>query len=322
MSDRLPHWDMSVVYPGLDSPEFEAAMVDAIAEMDALVALFADHAIGPRGTSDVDDETVRVFEEVMTHLNATFAKESGLVAYIHGFIATDSTNELAQAKNSELSQHWLKVQMLDARLTAWLGSLDVDTLIDRSEVAADHEFMVRRAKVEAEHLMSPGEEVLAAQLSLSGGSAWRKLYGNFTSQLTVELELDGKTEEHPMSAVRNLAHNPNRDVRRKAYEAELAAWETSAVPIAAALNSVKGETNTLSAGRLWASPLDEACHGNNMDRESLDAMMSAAREAFPHFRRYLRAKAKAIGVDRLAWYDLFATVGGDESAWRYADAEK
>ena len=218
MSDRLPHWDMSVVYPGLDSPEFAAALADAIEEIDALVDLFGRHTIGPRASSDVDDDTVRVFEEVMTHLNATFAKESGLMAYIHGFIATDSTDELAQAKSSELSQHWLKVQMLDARLTAWLGSLDVEALIGESEIAADHAFMLRRAKVEAEHLMSPGEEVLAAQLSLSGGSAWAKLYGNFTSQITVELELDGKTEEHPMSAARNFAHNPNRDVRRKAYE--------------------------------------------------------------------------------------------------------
>ncbi|MEO2003251.1 MAG: M3 family oligoendopeptidase, partial [Candidatus Poribacteria bacterium] len=321
MADSLPHWDMSVVYPGLDSGEFDAAMADTIEEIAGLVEVFEEHSIGAASSPEVDDRVVRVFEIVVSRLNAAFTKGYALDAYIHGFITTDTTNEQAQANSSELNQHWLKVQLLDARLTAWLGSLDVDALVAQSSVAADHEFMLRRAKVEAEHLMSAEEEALATELSLTGRTAWQKLYGNFTSQLVVDLDLDGKVEEHPMSAIRNFAYSPSREVRREAYEAELDAWETAAVPVAAALNSVKGEMNTLSAKRKWASPLDQALHGNNMDRASLDAMMTAARESFPHFRRYLRAKAKAIGVDRLAWYDLFASVSADTAEWRYADAE-
>jgi pepF/M3 family oligoendopeptidase len=46
-------------------------------------------------------------------------------------------------------------------------------------------------------------------------------------------------------------------------------------------------------------------------------MMGAAREFFPDFRRYLRAKAKLIGVERLAWYDMFAPVGAAGRAWSY-----
>ncbi len=321
MPDSLPHWDMSVVYPGLDSPEFQEAFEDAIVEIDRLVAVFDEERIGLGASGDTNDGTVARFEKVIAQLNTTFRTESGVVAYIHGFIATDSTNETAQARSSELSQHWVKVKMLDARLTAWLGSLDVDALVQRSEVAAGHEFVLRRAKIEAERLMSPDEETLAAQLSVTGSTAWQKLYRNFTSQIVVDLDLDGDVEEHPMSGVRNFAHNPNREVRRKAYEAELKAWETAAVPIAAALNGVKGETATLAQRRGWGSALDEALHGNNMDRASLDAMMTAAQDAFPEFRRYLRAKARAIGVERLAFYDLFATVGGDEASWTYSQAE-
>jgi oligoendopeptidase F len=49
-------------------------------------------------------------------------------------------------------------------------------------------------------------------------------------------------------------------------------------------------------------------------------MFAAAHEVFPDFRRYLRAKAGALGLDTLAWYDLFAPLGSgrewsfDESA--------
>jgi pepF/M3 family oligoendopeptidase len=92
------------------------------------------------------------------------------------------------------------------------------------------------------------------------------------------------------------------------------------VPIAAALNGVKGEVNTLSRRRNWDTALDEAIFDSNIDRQTLDAMLQAARESFPDFRRYMRAKARALGIERLAWYDIFAPVGESTRVWQYPDA--
>ena len=59
-----------------------------------------------------------------------------------------------------------------------------------------------------------------------------------------------------MSMVRNLACEADRDLRRRAYEAELEGWKRVALPIAAALNSIKGEVNVLTRRRGWESPLE------------------------------------------------------------------
>ena len=168
-------------------------------------------------------------------------------------------------------------------------------------------------------MMSPAEESLAAEMNLSGGSAWSRLHGNVTSQIGVSVE--GIEGQLPISAVRNLARDPRREVRRRAYEAELAAWEQHSVPLAAALNGIKGEVNTLTERRGWPAPLDEALFASGIDRQTLDAMLEAARAVFPDFRRYLRAKARALGLPRLAWYDLFAPVGSQSTAWTYTAAE-
>jgi pepF/M3 family oligoendopeptidase len=113
--------------------------------------------------------------------------------------------------------------------------------------------------------------------------------------------------------------NPDREVRRRAYEAELAAWKQWETPLAAALNGVKGEHVTLARKRSWESALDEALFQNHIDRETLDAMMQAAREAFPDIRRYWRAKARALGLegDQLMWYDLMAPVGENNREWTW-----
>ncbi|MDW8148347.1 MAG: M3 family oligoendopeptidase [Roseiflexaceae bacterium] len=320
-SETLPHWDMTVVYPALDSPEFNRDLTAVRQAFDDVTTLFDRLGIDRRDGQATDDDAIKAFDTVIAALNELLEQFSTLRAYSYSFVATDSRNEQAQAALSLLLQDSVKLTKLLKRLTAWIGGLDVETLIRRSTVARDHAYLVRRAAEEARHLMSPTEEELAAELDLSGGIAWTRLYQNLTLQLMVPIERDGQVVELPMSQVRNLARDPDREVRRRAYEAELAAWERAALPIAAALNSIKGQVLTLNRRRGWASPLDASLFDNGIDRATLDAMMTAAREFFPDFRRYLRAKARLLGVERLAWYDLFAPVGASGRNWQFSDAE-
>ncbi len=316
----LPHWDMTVVYPSLESPEFDAGFQSVIASIEQLGKLFERHKIAKHDPTPLDDATVQSFETVVNALNAALEDVRTMMAYVSSFVTTDSRNNLAQAKLSELQQHFVRLQILDTRLTAWIGSLDVDTLVKRSQVARDHAYMLHKAKIEAEHQLSPAEESLVAELRPTGSTAWMRLHGNFTSQLLVKVE--GQPQDLPMSMVRNLAYEPDRETRRRAYEAEIDAWKKSAIPIAAAMNSIKGATLLLSKKRKWDSPLDETLFDNNIDRQTLDAMMTAAHESFPDFRRYLRAKARALKLDALAWYDLFAPLGDGGRVWSYDEGTR
>ena len=318
--NTLPHWDMTPVYPSLEAVEFETGFQAAVQAIDQLVALFDEHNVGLREPAPLDAATVHSFETVIERFNTVLEETHTLGAYIASFVTTNTRNELAQARYSEYQQHTMKLSLLDTRFTAWIGSLDVAALIERSALAREHAFMLRKAKEEATHLMSPAEEALATELNLTGGTAWGKLHSNFTSQLLVTLELDGEEQTLPMSAVRNLAHDPDRQVRRRAYEAEIATWQSAETPLAAAMNSIKGEVNVLARRRGWDSPLDAMLFVNNMDRQTLDAMMEAAYESFPDFRRYLRAKARALGLPALTWYDMFSPVGEGVREWPYEEA--
>ena len=296
-SSNLPHWDMSVVFPGLDSSDFAQGFEQAIAKVDALQALFDAHDIGNPGVETAfGEETVAVFESVLVQINDTMDVVQELVAYINSFITTDSRNDLAQSAMSRIQLQGVRLSKLGTRLTAWLGQLPAQELVAQSAVAGDHAYALEKAHLQSQHLLSRESEDLVAELSPSGGDGWSKLYGNFTSQLVVSLELNSQPTELPMSSVRNLAYHAERSVRRQAYEAELKAWRTAAVPLAAALNSIKGEVNTLVRHRRWDSALQTTLVQNNMDRASLEAMMSAAHDSFPDFRRYFRHGSYKKGV--------------------------
>lgn len=312
----LPHWDMTVVYPSLDSPEFAEGFAATTRSITELGELFDELKIGQQPTGPLDDATVQAFDRVVARYDTVIAQIVTLRAYIQSFVATDSRNDQAQARLSELQTHLVLLGQLGTRFTAWIGSLDVDALVQQSALAHEHAYVLERAKQQALHLMSPVEEALAVELNVTGGTAWAKFHGNLTSQLMVPIEHEGHSEL-PMSVIRNLALEADRTTRQRGYEAEIKGWQSVAVPLAAAFNSIKGEVNTLSQRRGWDAPLNTALFDNNIDRATLDAMMQAAHESFPDFRRYLRAKAHALGVPSLAWYDMFAPVGSSSKVWEY-----
>ncbi len=316
----LPHWDMTVIYPGLNSPEFDQGFAHFVQQIADLVRLFDSHNIQASSTSSVTAEVLQTFETVTTSYNAALEEATTLGAYLSCFVTTDTRDTLAQARNSEFQQHAARLSLLQTRYAAWIGSLDVDELCQRSGLAREHAYMLQKARELSAHLLSPAEEDLAAELELSSGAGWEKLHGDVTSRIVVPLEVRGERQELPMSMVRNLAFDADREVRRAGYTAELAGWKQAAVPLAAAINGIKGQVNTLSRRRGWSSPLDASLFEANIDRETLEAMLTAARESLPDFRRYLHAKARALGLDQLAWYDIFAPVGEAHKVWDFDDA--
>lgn len=316
-TQALPRWDLDVFFPGLASQAFQTEFKGVVEAIAGLEAVYDEHAVGADGNTD--QPTPEVFDEVIDGTNHLLERFETLQSYLYGLIATDASNDQAQARWSELQQPQLRLELIGRRLAAWIGTLDLERLLAESTTAAEHAYFLGRAAEEARHLMAPELEALAASLRLTGSEAWGKLHRDVTSRLDVHLELPDGPTDRPMSAVRNLAFDSDREVRRIAYETELETWQDWRVPLAASINSIKGEVNTLVDRRSWGTALDFALFNNHIDRATLDAMMDAVRESFPDFRRYLKAKATMLGVDRLPWYDLFAPLGDGGTAWAFDD---
>jgi pepF/M3 family oligoendopeptidase len=91
-------------------------------------------------------------------------------------------------------------------------------------------------------------------------------------------------------------------------------------PLAACLNGVKGAVQTLNVRRGRTDALHEALDQARIERETLEAMFAAMRSSFPAFRRYFRGKARLLGKQSLAWWDLFAPVTLSERRYDFEEA--
>lgn len=314
-------WDLTNVYPSLDSKQFTTAIKNYKSMLDELEAFFKKAG---KADSQTDPKKLgKILGDAVDRFNTLLELSNTLGAYIYSFISTDSRNKEAMRVLSEYEQMSVKLNVLNTRFTAWAGKLGKPAIKKAATTNASakaHEFALLEAAEQSKYLMSDAEETLAAELTLSGGNAFSKLQGTLTSQLTVDFELDGEVKKMPTPALINLRSHPDESVRRRGYEAENIAWEGVKETLAACMNGVKGEALVLDKKRGREDSLHSSIDAARIDRATLNAMLGAMEDSFPMFRRYFKHKAKLIGKEKLAWWDIFAPLGKTDKVYSWDEA--
>jgi pepF/M3 family oligoendopeptidase len=307
-ADPLPRWSVADVHESLDARSVSDAMEQIGAGATRLAALFDEHDVRATEPRPVTADDGLTADAVIRSYNSVVEQLEELAAVVYATVTTDSRDERAQALASQLDIHEATITPLLARLADWVHALGVDELAAVSGEVHDHRGPLTRLDERAHHQMSESEEGLYAELATTGSAAWGRLQQDVTSQLTTEIRYpDGRTETLPMPAIRGLATSIDPEVRKAAFDAELEAWPTVAAPVAAAMNAIKGEANTVNRRRRWDSPLDASLFGNSVSRATFEAMHAAVTDALPDFRRWMRTKATLHGhADGLPWWDLVA----------------
>jgi pepF/M3 family oligoendopeptidase len=318
-----PHWDLSNVYSSLSSENF-ATDFKKLEKNLAELEKFADNTLSKLDESAEPAALAKAAATLIDRFNDILLTSGTLRAYISSFVSTDSYNKEALKKESEFELVAVKLEQLGTIATAWIGKVakQLPEFVDLKPSTKAHAFFLQEAGEQSKYLMSPKEEALAAELGLSGANAWGKLQGTVTSQLSVEFELNGKVQKLPMPALINLRSHPDENTRKRAYEAENEAWAKVKEPLAAAMNGVKGEVNTLNRHRGRRDCVHSSLDAARIDQETLDAMMGAMKDSFPMFRKYFKAKAARFGVKKLQWWNLFAPAGESKMVFSYDQAKK
>lgn len=304
-------WNLSVIYQGLTDPAYEAD-VKLFEEAVASTKEVIENAKGMEDKEKV--ETLLLQEEKVYEL---YFK---LMGYVELSQSVDSSNGDLMAQGSRLQKIYSNYAPYEAAIKKMYAKIgDLDKVMEESELAKEYSFRLNELKEDAKYLFSDEVEAMITSMNMFAGDAWNKLQGYMTS--TLKVDYDGG--QITLSEVRNLAYSPDADVRKKAYEAEVAAYEKIQDGVAFAINNIKTQVTMLCNKRGHESVLDMTLKQSRLKRETLEAMMDAIREALPVFRGYLRKKAEMLGYENgLPWFELFAPMGKADKTFTIEEAKK
>ena len=195
---------------------------------------------------------------------------------------------------------------------------------------------LRNVRRYREHLLSEPEEKILSEKSLTGATAWARLFEELTSAIEVELpgaRADGSAgaagqsgtdgvERVALDVALSRLALPDREVRRTAAEAVTAALEPGLRTRAYVLNTLLADKSVDDRLRRYPNWLAARNLANEASDESVQALIDAVRGRYELARRWYRLKAGLLGVERLADYDRMAAVTQDEVSFTYAQARE
>jgi oligoendopeptidase F len=294
-------WDLAPLLPAPDDAGVEQLLAEAEAKADELAKLH-----GRIAELDADG-----LVEFMTGL----AEVHDLIGRAGSFVgldfAADTTNPVRGARMQKVDERSAVIgtKLLFFELEwAELDDDRVEALLSDSRLAfASHH--LRSARRYRPHLLSEPEEVVLTEKSVTGSSAWQRLFDEQVSAITIEIGGETTTLEAGLSQLQA----PDRAVRQAAAEAVTAGLAPGLRTRGFVLNTLLADKSIDDRMRHFGSWIASRNLSNEASDESVQALVDAVQRRYAIPQRWYTLKAQLLGIDRLADFDRMASVGGAES---------
>lgn len=311
------NWSLKELYLSFESSEFSKDKN----ELKNYIEGFKDWSEELTKDANYTKEKIENYIAKSVKIDNLFSK---LASFCQLTLSVDTNHKEALKNIEEFENLISSIAEYSSSIEKWLGEINnLDELSVKSSIINEHKFYLNEKIKNKKYILSDKEEAIISKMKNTGSGAFGKLRDSLTSNLTVEITINNETKVLPLAIIRNMAHEKDSELRKAAYFSELKAYKNIDTAVAACLNGIKGEVITVSATRGYSSPLEEAVKTSNMEKETLDSMISAIKEKLPLFRKYFKRKAELLGhKNGLPFYDLFAPIGDSEMKFDYKNGKK
>jgi oligoendopeptidase F len=306
-------WDLEPLVEG-DGPDgVEQRMAQALERAQAFAGRYAGKL------AELDSDGLRAAMEELAAIHELIGRAGTYAALRFSTNTADPANgallQLAQERGTAIETTLL---FFDLEWAA-LDDEHAERLLAGNglDFCRHHLRNVRRYR---EHLLSEPEEKILSEKSLTGASAWTRLFEELTS--AIEVQLGGDDGNAPLDVALSRLSLPDRELRRTTAEAVTAALAPGLRTRAYVFNTLladKGVDDRLRSYRHWLAARNLA---NEASDESVQALIDAVRGRYEIPRRWYRLKARLLGLDQLADYDRMASIADDEVSFPFASARE
>jgi oligoendopeptidase F len=192
----------------------------------------------------------------------------------------------------------------------WIALDDdrAEQLLESPELAP-YAHKLRVERLDKPYVLSePEEQALNARRPVV--SAWQALHDRQVSTMQVPFDAgDGEgARPHGVSELLSYLYRPERELRLRAVDALYEGLAPRTDVLAASYDALVGDRLTTDKLRGFENPMRPTNMGNELDDETVEAMMSVIEESYGIAQRWFRHKATLLGLDKLALADQYAPI--------------
>ena len=294
----LPEWNLADLYPGMESPAFAQDLARAKTECAEFQEAFQGKLADLAGSADA----AQALHDVIARYERIEELLGRLMSFA-GLVYAGDTTDPARAKFYGDTQERLTAASSDLLFfTLEMNRLD-DAVIDRLMQQAPlshYRPWIEDLRRDKPYQLDDRIEQLFHEKSVTGRGAWNRLFDETISSLRFDL----RGEDLPIEPTLNKLLDSDETMRRDAAQALSATFRDNLRTFSLITNTLAKDKEISDRWRGFTDVADSRHLANRVERETVDALVTAVREAYPRLsHRYYAMKAKWFGKDKLEFWD-------------------
>jgi oligoendopeptidase F len=286
-------WDLTRVFADGDAARRALADLD---EAAAALETPGEDVADIRAALDAHDDVVRVAEALHEEWGYAALRLSADLGDVEG-------RDLVTAAGPVLE----RVRAACRRLEERYGELTDETLAH--PLLAPYRYYLARRRLERKYRLTPLAEQAFAARGDAANAAWRRLYDDTMTAVSVPFDAGGGPEPHTLEALGALLHHEDREIRLRSVAAARAAREAVAETAAACLDAVIGDRLAEDRLRGHDHPMGATLFTDQVTLADVEALLTAIEGRASIVRRWYERKAGLLGIAECTEADRVAPVG-------------
>jgi len=297
-SGSLPEWNLADLYPGMESDAYKGDLTKIAQECSAFAQAYRGKLADMAAAPDASDQLFAMLKRY-----EALEDVIGRVMSYAGLIYAGDTTDPARAKFYGDAQEKITNASTELLfLTLELNRIDdkvIEAAVSRAPLSHYRPWLedIRREKP---YQLEDRVEQLFHEKSVTGRGAWNRLFDETIASLRFKVG----DKELTLEPTLNLMQDTQESVRREAAEALATTLRSNLRSFALITNVLAKDKEIGDRWRGFQDVADSRHLSNRVEREVVDALVKAVRDAYPRLsHRYYKLKAKWFGQDQLNHWD-------------------
>jgi len=298
MTENEMIWDLSQLVENTEPTSIQKKLESMVTEAEKARGTYH----GKIGSLDA-----KGLLELLEMKDAYTLKFEGVIMYCRLMYSADSTDDVAKQLNDAARRAYMRVGQALAFIDIELGKvLAENRSLITDPVLAEYKHYLERIVRRVPHMLSETEERLIIMKDKNGINSWGMLQSDWLSTRTFDIEIEGETKTLPYGKIIGLYQSPNRDLRKRSNQTVYENLGKDEIVWSSAIRAVCEDHLRMCELRKYPTPMTQSLIANDVDQQTIDSLMRTIAKNVGLYQRYLGLKAKLMGLDKLANYDMVA----------------